>query len=127
MRCIKCYGCRNSCPICICPTCKLEQDDYVTLGSLPPDPFAFHLIRAMHLSDRCVGCGACQEACPSGLPLLALHLSLRRSLRERHGYASGGPEKSPVLTSGFQEGSLGAPAPAWLDTSGQNPGGGHAS
>jgi len=115
-RCIKCYGCRNACPICTCPSCKLEEDGYVAQGRIPPEPLAFHLIRAMHLADRCVGCGACQESCPAGLPLVALHQWLRRSLREGYGFASGGPEVSPVFAAARQEGALGAPKPAWEDT-----------
>ncbi|MFZ2448883.1 MAG: 4Fe-4S binding protein [Syntrophobacteraceae bacterium] len=115
-RCIKCYGCRNACPLCVCPSCKLEEDGYVTLGMVPPDPLAFHLIRAMHLADRCVGCGACQESCPSGLPLLALHLAMRRALRERTGYVSGAAALSPLLTAGREEGSAGAAGPLWEDT-----------
>lgn len=114
-RCIKCYGCRNACPICVCPECKLENDEYVTLGRVPPDPLAYHLIRAMHLVDRCVGCGACQEACPSGLPLLALHLAMRRALKERTGYVSGTSTLSPLLTAG-REGLPGGLKPGWEDT-----------
>jgi ferredoxin len=115
-RCIKCYGCRNACPLCTCPECKLEEDGYVAQGRIPPEPLAFHLIRAMHLADRCVGCGACQEACPAGLPLLALHQWLRRSLQEGFGYASGGVAPSPVFAAAREDGVLGAPEPAWEDT-----------
>lgn len=126
-RCIKCYGCRNSCPICVCPACKLEDGGYVATGALPPEPLAFHLIRAMHLADRCVGCGACEESCPAGIPLLSLHLAMRKALRERTGYVSGTADLSPLLTAGREEGSLGAPAPQWEDSlRGCNPGGNHA-
>ncbi len=120
-RCIKCYGCRNACPICTCPECKLEEDGYVAQGRIPPEPLAFHLIRAMHLADRCVGCGACQEACPAGLPLLALHQWLRQSLRQGFAYQSGSAAASPVFAAAREEGVLGAPEPAWEDT---RPGGG---
>jgi formate dehydrogenase (coenzyme F420) beta subunit len=125
-RCIKCYGCRNACPICVCPSCKLEDDEYSSLGMVPPEPLAFHLIRAMHLADRCVGCGACQESCPSGLPLLALHLAVRKALRERTGYVSGTPAVSPLLTAGREEGvaSAGVVEPFWEDTLGNCPSGG---
>lgn len=109
-RCVKCYGCRNACPICVCPECKLEEGGYVTKGRVPPDPLAFHLIRAIHLADRCVGCGACQESCPSGLPLLDIHLSMRNALRERTGYVSGTAALSPLLTAGRQV------EPLWEDT-----------
>jgi ferredoxin len=115
-RCLKCYGCRNVCPVCTCPTCKLEDDAYVPLGSLPPDPLAFHLIRAMHVADRCVACGACQDSCPSGLPLLALHQAARRALQERTGYLSGSSEPSPLLLAGRREGPLGMAQPQWTDT-----------
>jgi formate dehydrogenase (coenzyme F420) beta subunit len=123
-RCIKCYGCRNACPICVCPACKLEEDGYVSLGTVPPDPLTFHLIRVMHLADRCVGCGACQESCPAGLPLLALHLSMRMALRESTGYVSGTTAISPLLTAGREEGCLGTGRPQWEDTlSSRKPGG----
>ena len=127
-RCIKCYGCRNACPICVCPTCKLGDDEYAALGMVPPEPLAFHLIRAMHLADRCVGCGACQDSCPSELPLLALHLAVRKALRERTGYVSGTSARSPLLTAGREEGIAGVPGPLWEDTleNRSSGGGGHA-
>lgn len=115
-RCIKCYGCRNACPICVCPSCKLQEDGYVTLGIVPPEPFAFHLIRAMHVADRCVGCGACQDSCPAEIPLLAFHLAMRSALRERTGYTSGTPALSPLLTAGREEGPTGTAGPIWEDT-----------
>lgn len=123
-RCIKCYGCRNVCPICVCPTCKLGDDEYAALGMVPPEPLAFHLIRAMHLADRCVGCGACQESCPSGLPLLALHLAVRNALRERTGYLSGTSALSPLLTAGHEGGIAGMNEPLWEDTLASRPAGG---
>ncbi|MEN6437258.1 MAG: (Fe-S)-binding protein [Syntrophobacter sp.] len=115
-RCIKCYGCRNACPVCVCPSCKLEEEGYVTLGMVPPEPMAFHLIRAMHVADRCVGCGACQDSCPAELPLLAFHLAMRNALRERTGYISGTPAVSPLLTVGREEGPIGTAGPVWEDT-----------
>jgi len=86
---------------------------------VPPDPLAFHLIRTMHLADRCVGCGACQDSCPSGLPLLSLHLAMRRALRERTGNLNATDALSLMLTAGHEDGTL------WEDTLGSGkPGGG---
>jgi ferredoxin len=77
-RCIKCYGCRDACPVCICAECELERDDLVGRGRLPPDFPAFQIIRAYHLAGRCVHCGECERACPMGIPLRALHDMMRR-------------------------------------------------
>jgi len=115
-RCIKCYGCRNSCPICICEPCKLEDEVWVQRGTVPAEMIPFHLIRAFHLSDTCVACGACQEACPVNIPLLWLQFSMRKTLRERYGYEAGldTETKSPVLSSAFEKPDSDREYPAWI-------------
>jgi len=117
-RCIKCYGCRNSCPICICEPCKLEDDVWVQRGVVPAETITFHLIRAFHLSDTCVACGACQEACPVNIPLLYLQLGMRKTLREKYGYEAGlDPEiKSPVLSSAFEKPDTDREFPDWINS-----------
>jgi len=72
-KCIKCYGCRDVCPICICDECDLESADWIAPGQIPPDFPLFHLIRAYHVADSCVGCGACEATCPMNIPLLSIH------------------------------------------------------
>lgn len=117
-RCIKCYGCRNSCPICVCEPCKLEDDVWVQRGAVPAEMITFHLIRAFHLSDTCVACGACQEACPVNIPLLYLQLSMRKTLKEKYGYEAGlDPErKSPILSDFFREPETGREYPEWINS-----------
>ena len=117
-RCIKCYGCRNSCPLCICEPCKLEDDVWVQRGVVPAETITFHLIRACHLSDTCVACGACQEACPVNIPLLYLQLGMRKTLREKYGYEAGlDPEiKSPVLSSAFEKPDTDREFPDWINS-----------
>jgi ferredoxin len=58
-KCIKCYGCRNSCPVCICKECWMENDDFSPTGWLPPDFPMFHFVHFYHLADSCIECGAC--------------------------------------------------------------------
>ena len=117
-RCIKCYGCRNSCPICVCVPCKLEDQVWVEKGVIPAEVLSYHLIRAFHLSDTCVACGACQEACPVNIPLMALQLSMREMLRETYGYEAGlDPErKSPILYDLCKEPRAGQVLPDWVNS-----------
>jgi len=68
-KCIKCYGCRDICPIFIEQECKLET--WATPGDLPPAP-VYHMARAFHIAQRCTHCGFCEHTCPSNLPLRVL-------------------------------------------------------
>jgi len=72
-KCIKCYGCRNICPMCFCDECALESEEVVPPGAIPPAFPIFHLVRAVHMVGRCVDCGLCEEACPAGIPLRTLY------------------------------------------------------
>ncbi len=79
-RCIKCYGCRDACPICYCKDCYLEADrGLVDAGEVPPD-IMFPMIRATHVMDSCVNCGQCQDVCPMELPLSRLIFLVNREL-----------------------------------------------
>jgi formate dehydrogenase subunit beta len=108
-RCIKCYGCRNVCPVCICDECVLEppplspsmgskQGKWVEPGHLPPES-SFHLIRAYHIADKCVGCGACEAVCPAQIPMTTLYALLRERLKEMFDYETGLDvgQRSPLL------------------------------
>ena len=93
-KCIKCYGCRDVCPLCICEYCEMEDDSWVASGVLPPDHPIFHLIRAYHISDTCTGCGACETTCPVGIPLLTMMHLARLDGKKLFDYVPGLDETS---------------------------------
>jgi formate dehydrogenase (coenzyme F420) beta subunit len=67
--CIRCYACRNACPLCYCPTCFVDESkpQWVGKGQDPMDMRTFHFLRAYHCAGRCTDCGACERACPVGI------------------------------------------------------------
>lgn len=88
-RCIKCYGCRDACPICYCKHCYLEADrGLVAGGEVPPD-IIFPMVRSFHVMDSCVNCGQCQDACTMELPLSRLIFMLNRELVSIFNYEPG--------------------------------------
>ena len=78
--CIKCYGCRDACPICYCKSCILEADrGFISPGEVPPD-IIFPMVRITHVMDSCVNCGQCQDVCTMELPIARLIFMLSREL-----------------------------------------------
>jgi len=79
-KCIKCYGCRNACPICYCEDCYLEPDrTLIEKGGFPPEKL-FHITRLIHMGDSCVNCGQCEAACPMEIPLSKLFHMMSKEL-----------------------------------------------
>ncbi len=101
-KCVKCYGCRDICPMCFCKECSLECEDLISKGDLPVDIPVFHLTRAMHMADRCVDCGLCDGACPSDIPLRLLYKKTARIMDTEFGFTSGinKNESSPLSMMG---------------------------
>lgn len=77
-KCIRCYACRQACPMCYCTRCTVEvnQPQWIPVQANVHGNMEWHILRAMHLAGRCVSCGECGRACPVGIPchLLTMHL-----------------------------------------------------
>jgi coenzyme F420-reducing hydrogenase delta subunit/ferredoxin len=103
-KCLKCYACRGSCPLCTCDQCIMDknQPQWFPTAADGPGNFAWQMIRAFHLAGRCVGCGACQNACPAGIPLNLLNAAMARSVLKNFGYRAGIDPKAALLQSDFR-------------------------
>ena len=101
-KCIKCYACRQACPMCYCRRCIVDsnQPQWVNTSSHTLGNFEWNIVRAFHLSGRCVECGNCDRACPVNIPLrLINHRMAEEVLGAFDHFAGMSKTQEPVLAS----------------------------
>lgn len=100
-KCIRCYACRNACPLCVCQdSCIAEtrEPHWITQRSNRTEKFMFHMIHALHLAGRCVECGECERACPMGIPVNKLKRKINLEMKDLFNYEPGvNPEDQPPM------------------------------
>ena len=101
-KCIKCYACRQVCPMCYCRRCIVDnnQPQWVQTSSHTLGNFEWNLVRAFHLSGRCVECGGCDRACPVNIPLRLINRRMAMEVLDAYDHFSGmSPDQETVLAS----------------------------
>ena len=101
-RCIRCYACRQACPLCYCERCIVDFNNpqWIDTRSNPRGNFAWNIVRALHLAGRCIDCGECERVCPANIPLMLLNQSLQEEVKDKFGWEAGfDPEAQPPLTT----------------------------
>jgi len=103
-RCVKCYACRSSCPMCYCERCTMDcnRPQWVPAASHGLGNFEYHVVRAMHLAGRCVECGTCGKSCPLGIPVHLLTIFAEESVRRQFGQKGGASAKPDFAMSTFR-------------------------
>ncbi len=107
-RCIRCYACRNACPMCVCRDhCVAQSRDphWLTQEDAISEKLFFQLIHAFHLAGRCTECGECQRACPVNIPILTFKRKINKELKEIFDYSAGVDleAKPPLLAFKVEE------------------------
>jgi ferredoxin len=98
--CIRCYACRNACPLCYCPTCFVDESRPQWVGKSQDeiDTRTFHFLRAYHCAGRCTDCGSCERACPVGINMRVFTKKLEKDCLDLFGWEAGmSMEERPPL------------------------------
>jgi formate dehydrogenase subunit beta len=101
-RCIRCYACRNICPVCYCKECAAEQlnPQWLRRSVNLSENTVWHLTRAMHVAGRCTECGECERVCPMNIPLMLLNKKLSKEVLDLFSFTPGvSLEEKPLLAS----------------------------
>jgi formate dehydrogenase subunit beta len=117
--CIRCHNCMVACPICYCKECVFrtaifehDGDQFLRWADrkggirMPTDTLIFHVIRLSHMVTSCIGCGLCDSACPSRLPVATLFRSVGDRIQKMFQYVPGRDVKEAPPVATFKEDEL---------------------
>lgn len=102
--CIKCYACRQACPLCYCNRCIVEktQPQWIHPSANQKGNLAWNVIRAFHLAGRCTGCGECERVCPMNIPLSIVNKKMAKEVHAAFDYVAGEDMETKPPLSDFR-------------------------
>jgi formate dehydrogenase subunit beta len=131
-KCVNCHNCMRVCPVCYCRQCFFDSDnmkfafeDYLKraemTGSLklPPDTLLFHVGRMLHMSLSCVSCGACEDACPTAIPVAQVFSLVANRNQEVFDYIPGRSLDEPMPLRVYEQQEFEEVEQSYVETSAQ--------
>jgi len=102
-KCVKCYACRQACPLCYCERCIADKTvpRWIESSAHTRGNFAWNIIRAFHLAGRCIGCNECERACPAEIPLSLLNRKMGIVAKKEFDYMPGMGLDTPTLVGNY--------------------------
>lgn len=101
-KCVRCYSCRNVCPMCYCVECVVGklQPQWTRRSTDISENTVYHVQRAWHLAGRCIECTECERVCPVDIPIMTLNRKLTREVKDMFDYEPGiDIDAEPLLAS----------------------------